>query len=58
MMDVAKLKEILRTEYGIGSEKDFEDAVSKMPGIDIGIFTVPISGRRENDKKEATAVSA
>lgn len=57
-MDAAKLREILRTEYGIGSEQEFDEAVAKSKGISLGIFTMPLSGRREDDKKKATAVGA
>lgn len=44
-MDAARMKEILRKEYGINNEREFEAAVSNMPGIDIGIFTMPIEER-------------
>lgn len=42
IVDAAKMKEILKTEYGICSESDFNSAVSKMEGINIGIFTMPL----------------
>jgi len=38
-MSVAEMREILKKEYGICSEAEFEDAVAKSKGIDIGIFT-------------------
>lgn len=57
-MDAAKLRGILRTEYGIGNEQEFDEAVAKSKGISLGIFTMPLSGRREDDKKKATAVGA
>lgn len=44
-MDAAKMKEILKREYGISNEKEFEAAVSKMTGINLGIFTMPLSER-------------
>lgn len=53
-MDVAKMKEILKKEYGIRSENEFNIAVSKSAGINLGIFTIPlmknnrICGRDEN----------
>lgn len=44
-MDAAKMKEILRSEYGISNEKEFNAAVSKMAGINLGIFTMPLVER-------------
>lgn len=54
-MDAAKLREILRTEYGINSENEFDEAVKRSSGVDIGIFTLPLSRRRRNDKETAAA---
>lgn len=45
-MDAAKLKEILEREYGIKSIEEFEAAVKKSAGINLGIFTVPFSGKK------------
>lgn len=44
-MDAAKMKEILKSEYGISNEKEFNAAVSKMAGINLGIFTMPLAER-------------
>ena len=41
-MDAAKMKEILKTEYGICDEAEFNAAVSKSAGINLGIFTMPL----------------
>lgn len=46
-MDAAKLREILRTQYGITNEDEFNEAVKKSNGIDIGIFTTPIEETRQ-----------
>ncbi len=58
-MDATKMKEILRREYGICSEEEFDAAVSKSDGIDLGMFTIPfaeMSGRHgDQDEKAATA---
>lgn len=56
-MNAAKLKEILETEYGIKNEVEFDAAVKKMSGINIGIFTMPLDGRSKTNeqKTEATA---
>ena len=53
-MDAAKLREILRTQYGITNEDEFNEAVNKSKGIDIGIFTTPI----ENDTQKEVRKSA
>lgn len=44
-MDAAKMKEILKTEYGICDEAEFNAAVSKSAGINLGIFTMPLTER-------------
>lgn len=58
-MDAAKLKDILRTEYGICNEKEFDAAVNKFAGIDIGLFTMPQDERgRDHEQKRETRASA
>ena len=42
-MDAATLREVLKKEYGINNDKEFEAAVKKSIGIDIGIFTVSLT---------------
>lgn len=37
-MDAARMKEILKSEYGISNEKEFNETVSKMDGINLGDF--------------------
>lgn len=51
-MDVAAMKELLKREYGICSEKEFYRAVSEMKGVDIGIFTMPFKRNRGDNEKE------
>lgn len=46
-MDAARMREILKMEYGICSDKEFNAAVSKSAGIDLGIFTMPLEKRKE-----------
>lgn len=46
-MDEEKLWEILRREYGINNEEEFDAAVDRSPGINLGIFTMPLAGRSE-----------
>lgn len=50
-MNVARMKEILRKEYGICSEEEFEKAVYQSKGVNLGIFTIQVS-RKENGKKK------
>nr|DAE92164.1 MAG TPA: hypothetical protein [Myoviridae sp. ct5xZ3] len=57
-MDAAKLKEILKNEYGINSEEEFNAAVSKSAKIDIGIFTMPLHERSNDDKEKKAKISA
>lgn len=54
-MDAAKLREILKTEYGIKSKKEFDAAVRKSSGINLGIFTIPFSERSETGEQKAEA---
>lgn len=42
-MDAAKLREIIRIEYGIKTEEEFHAAVMKSKGVNLGIFTIPLS---------------
>lgn len=59
-MDAAKMKEILRSEYGISNEKEFNAAVSKMAGINLGIFTMPLAERSvaaDEQKKKTMAIA-
>ncbi len=38
------MKEILKNEYGICNEKELDDAMSRSDGINLGIFTMPLTG--------------
>lgn len=58
-MDAACMREILKREYGICGEAEFDNAVAKFQGIDIGIFTMPFDERRErHGQKEKEAATA
>lgn len=46
-MDAAKLEEILSKEYGINTKEEFDEAVEKFIGLDIGIFITPIHSKDE-----------
>ena len=53
-MDAARLMEFLKTEFGICSREEFELAVSQMPGINLGLFTMPFKGgHNEQETYEA-----
>ena len=54
-MNAAKLREILKTEYGIKTELEFDAAVKKMSGINLGIFTTPLDGRSETNEQKTEA---
>lgn len=54
-----KLKEILKTEFGIENKNEFEAAVKSFAGINLGIFTTPLPERRaECEYQEETKVTA
>lgn len=53
-MNAAKLKEILAQQYGINNEEEFNVAVEKSSGINLGIFSMPL-GRSVNDEQETKA---
>ena len=53
MMSAAEMRRILRTEYGIKSEAEFDEAVRKSNGICIGIFTSPVRRGTEDEKKKS-----
>ena len=41
-MDLQKMKEILKREYGIESYEELQKAMNEVDGIDIGIFTTEL----------------
>lgn len=41
-MDFKNTEKYLEREFGIKSEKEFEEAVEKVSDIDIGLFVTPI----------------
>ena len=57
-MDAAKLKEILKTQYGINNEEEFNVAVEKSLGVNIGIFSMPLSRGCKNEQKTEKKISA
>lgn len=57
-MDAAKLREILKTQYGIKDDEEFDAAVEKSSGVNLGLFTMPLMERSRNGNKKAEAVTA
>lgn len=46
MISVEEMKELLRVEFGIKTEKELDEALKKNGGIKIGIFiTEPAEGK-------------
>lgn len=39
---IEKLREILKTDYGIASDADLESELEKCTGPDLGIFVTPL----------------
>lgn len=52
VMDAAKLREILKTQYGIKDDNEFDAAVEKSSGVNLGLFTVPLVERSRNGHKK------
>lgn len=57
-MEAAKLRDILKAEYGINDEKEFNAAVSKSVGINLGIFTMPFERSRTCEQKAEAKAEA
>ena len=56
---VEKLKEVLKSEYGINDKEEFEAAVRNFAGINLGIFTQPLPERRaESEYQKEIKVTA
>ena len=52
-MEAADMMKILKQQYNINNEEEFNMAVKKSVGIDIGIFTMPLRGRdNQNEERE------
>ncbi len=42
---IERLKEALKSEYGIENKEEFDEAVKNFAGINLGIFTEPLPER-------------
>lgn len=47
-----KIKQILKEEYNINNQEEFEKAIEESPGIDIGIFVAPLDKKSNRSKGE------
>ena len=56
-MNASELRTYLKEEYGICSDEDFELAVQKSTGLDIGLFTQPLIGGNYDKKTEGIATA-
>ncbi len=50
-MGAAELRRILREEFNIQNDEEFEAAVNSSAGINIGMFTEPYEGGEVNEEK-------
>lgn len=57
-MDAAELWKILKEEYGIQNDEEFEMAVNASTGVDTGLFTQPYKKGDGDDKKTSKVVAA
>ena len=56
---VEKLKEVLKSEYGINDKEEFEAAVRNFAGINLVIFTQPLPERSaESEYQKEIKVTA
>lgn len=46
-----KIKNTLKIEYGITSLDQLEEKIQKTEGINLGIFTMPIKGEKDNEEE-------
>ncbi len=57
-MDVAKLREILKMQYEINNDEEFDAAVERSSGINLGLFNKPLVERGRNGCKEKEKATA
>ena len=50
-MDADKMRRILKEEYGISNDRELRDAIQNFKGVNLGIFTAPISKEEKHDRK-------
>ena len=54
-MTAERIWHILKTEYGIENDEEFEAAAEGCRGIDIGLFTMPLLERSKTSEQKAKA---
>ena len=57
-MNAADLRKILKEEYGIQNDEEFEMAINASTGVDVGLFTQPFKEGENDDKKTGKVVAA
>ncbi len=50
-MSANELRKILREEYGIQNDMEFEAAASNSTGLNLGLFTYPYKGGETSEGK-------
>ena len=55
MFSVQEMKKLLKDEYGIKSTKELDEALAKIGGIDISLFTYGPKDDKSADDIKATA---
>jgi hypothetical protein len=43
-----RLRNALKTKYGLETDGEIMKAIESMPGIDLGIFVTPLENAKEN----------
>lgn len=54
-MKTSEMIEILRREYGIENEQEFEEKIARSAGINVGIFTAERPERKDHESSEICA---
>lgn len=55
MADLQTIKKLLAEEYGIQSDQDLSEALSRIGKLDIGVFTSPVRKDEEHEKGRCIA---
>ena len=54
MINVEEMKELLRLEFGIKTEKELDEALKKNGGIKIGVFVTKPADKKSTNKASCT----
>lgn len=50
-MNAEQLIDVLRKEYGINNERELDNAISRMHGINLSMFSSPFARMEKKDEK-------